>query len=64
MQHTLKQQIDAIQKAHSLIDNNTNNQKLLLAVLNDAASTIASLNLIKSLDEAAQLEFLRNIKDL
>lgn len=63
MKHSLEQQIDAIRQTMNLNDV-IEGYPELRPVLNDAASTIASLNLIKSLDEAAQLEFLRNIKDL
>lgn len=58
MKHSLKEQIDGITRAHKLIDNNISNQKWVLSALNDAASTIAAINLnpniferVKALEE-------------
>lgn len=62
MTRTLSQQIKAVQKARALL--NHTDRKALDACLNDAGSTLASLNLIKSLPESEQLEFLRNLKSL
>lgn len=74
MNTTLSQQIQEIQKARMLVTkeatsiNTSENLRAALKQmndgLNDAASTIASLNLIKSLPESEQLEFLRNLKSL
>lgn len=64
MTTTLSEQIRAIKRASMEFQADYLDYEYIRLCLNDAASTIASLNLIKSLSEEEQLEFLRYIKTL
>jgi hypothetical protein len=66
MKHSLSSQISAIQKARTLLSGSIVAQPVeLIEQLNDAASSLACLNMVKALSEEEQIQFfLKTLKTL